>query len=84
MPQERGHMLVILPMHLRSPIAAGTVPTSFDAVSMDVSLATKPELTVFWSEVKVTVIAPPVDETGPGTAVPSKLPSSGALLDVPS
>ena len=65
-------MLVILPMHHRSPIAAGTVPTSFDAVSTDavVSLAAKPVFTPLLSEVKAIVIAPPVDVTGPGTAVP--------------
>ncbi len=64
-------MLVILPMHHRSPSAAGTVPTSFDAASMDeVTLAAKPVLTEEGSEVKAIVIAPPVDETGPGTAVP--------------
>jgi hypothetical protein len=82
-------MLVILPMHHRSPSAAGTVPTSLrcaSAASLDaeVSLATKPELPVLWSEVKATVSAPPVDVTGPGTAVPAKLPSSGALLELPS
>ena len=68
-------MLVILPMHLRSPSAAGTVPTSLhraSAASLDaeVSLATKPDLTVFPSEVKATVIKPPVDVTAAGTAVP--------------
>ncbi len=65
-------MLVILPMHRRSPIAAGTVPTSFDAVAMDaeVSVAAKPLPTAEESEVKTAVIAPPVDATGRGSAVP--------------
>jgi hypothetical protein len=79
-------MLVILPMQLRSPSAAGTVPTSMSDASMDAeaSLAAKPVPTVEESEVKMTVSAPPVDVTGPGTAVPAKLPSSGALLELPS
>ena len=65
-------MLAILPMHQRSPIADGTVPTSIDAGSMDaeVTLAAKPVRTVEGSEVKAIVIAPPVDVTGPGTAEP--------------
>ena len=84
--RERTHMLVILPMHLRSPSAAGTVPTSLSAASVDaeLSLATKPVLTVELSEVKATVIKPPVDVTAAGTAVPENLFSSSALVDVPS
>jgi hypothetical protein len=35
--KERTHMLVILPMHRRSPSAAGTVPTSMGGVLADLA-----------------------------------------------
>ena len=36
--RERTHMLVILPMHHRSPSAAGTVPTSMSSVLAEAAL----------------------------------------------
>jgi hypothetical protein len=87
----------MLPMHRRSPSAAGMAPTSLRGASMEpsVSVAAKPTLLSAWPEVKssllsaesavkTTVIAPPVDVTAAGTAVPENLFSSSALVDVPS